>query len=117
MLTPIRFCVALCVVLSTGAAAAAASPDKPGLRLGSDVWPPFTDVAGKPRVATDLVHDALGRAGIQATSEVRADVSGLIERIRSGDLDGSAAVWHTAEREAFLRYSKPYLENRLVLAR
>ena len=35
--------------------------------------------------------------------------------VRSSKLDGSAALWHSPERETFLLYSRPYLENRLVL--
>ncbi len=115
MLSRSGFCSALCLVLCWTGAVAAESEKRADLRLGSDVWPPFTDVAGKPRVAIDLVEDALRRAGIGSSSDIRDDFSDLIEQIRAGKLDGSAALWYTAQRETFLRYSKPYLENRLVL--
>jgi len=115
MVSRIGFCCALCLVLCWTGAVAAESDKMPDLRLGSDVWPPFTDVAGKPRVAIDLVQDALRRAGVGATSDIRDHFSDLIGQIRAGKLDGSAALWYTAEREAYLRFSKPYLENRLVL--
>lgn len=85
------------------------------LRLASDVWPPFTDVEGKPRVAIDLVQDALRRAGVASKTEIRDGFGGIVDALRSGELDGSAALWRTPEREEFLLYSRPYLENRLVL--
>jgi polar amino acid transport system substrate-binding protein len=86
------------------------------LRLGSDVWPPFTDVSGKQRVALDLVHAALERSGIQAKTVLRDDFGDLIDDIRRGDeIDGSAALWRNEEREKDLLFSRPYLENRLVL--
>jgi polar amino acid transport system substrate-binding protein len=85
------------------------------LRLGSDVWPPFTDLPDKPRVAIELVQTALERVGIDSNSVVRSDFADVIQQIRDGQLDGSAAVWRSPEREKFLLYSRPYLENRLVL--
>ena len=85
------------------------------IRLGSDAWPPFTDVAGRPRVAIELVHSALERAGVAADSVVRTDFGDLLRAMRAGELDGSAALWRSREREAYLLYSQPYLENRLVL--
>lgn len=85
------------------------------LRLGSDVWPPFTDHPGRPRVAIELVQTALKRAGINIESSVRSDFADVIEKIRDGELDGSAALWRSPEREKLLLYSRPYLENRLVL--
>lgn len=85
------------------------------LRLGSDVWPPFTDVDGKPRVAIELVQTALERIGTDSRSIVRQDGGDLIAEIRADDLDGSAALWRDAKRETLLVFSRPYLENRLVL--
>jgi len=85
------------------------------LRLGSDVWPPFTDNPGSPRVAIELVQTALKRAGVETDAIIRADFTDVIAEIRDGELDGSAALWRSPDREKFLIYSKPYLENRLVL--
>ncbi len=87
----------------------------PALRLASDIWPPFTDVSTKPRFALELVHTALDRAGVRAGSDLREDFTDPTDEIRAGDLDGSAALWRSPERETFLLYSRPYLENRLVL--
>jgi polar amino acid transport system substrate-binding protein len=84
------------------------------LRLVSTVWPPFTDVAGRPRRASELVHAALERAGIAAETSIVAD-DRLIPSLSEGSYDGSGALWYSAERERFLIYSKPYMETRLVL--
>ena len=42
------------------------------LRLGSDTWPPFTNVSGKTRLAIDLVHEALRR---ECREELGCEVS------------------------------------------
>ena len=39
----------------------------------------------------------------------------VIPGLREGRFDGSAAIWHTTQRESFLLFSEAYLENRLVL--
>jgi len=85
------------------------------LRLASDVWPPYTDAEGAPRLAVELVEEALERAGIQASTRIREDFAGILAALREGQLDGSPALWRSEEREAFLTFSEPYLENRLVL--
>lgn len=105
-----RRAAAVALLLFTSTAARAET-----LHLGSDVWPPFTDLPGKPRVAIELVQKALQREGIDTDSVVRADFADVIRDIREGRLDGSAALWRSPEREKYLLYSRPYLENRLVL--
>jgi polar amino acid transport system substrate-binding protein len=100
----------LMFVALTARARAAPSP----LKLVSDVWPPFTDVEGKPHEALDLVKAALLRDGIQSKTTILAWTqaeAGLAQ----GKFDGSAALWRSAEREKYLLFSRPYLENRLVL--
>jgi ABC-type amino acid transport substrate-binding protein len=84
------------------------------LRLGSDTWPPFTNVAGKSRLAIDLVHEALRRAGVAEETTI-APWKDVTAGLADGRFDGSAAIWRSPDREKFLLYSKPYLENRLVL--
>jgi len=85
------------------------------LHIASDVWAPFTDHLGHPRVATEIVELALTRGGYRVESRIEEDFARVLERLRTGDLDGCAAVWKSAEREEFLLFSRPYLENRLVL--
>lgn len=84
------------------------------LRLASDTWPPFTNVAGKTRLAIDLVHEGLRRAGVAEETTI-VPWKDVTAGLGDGRFDGSAAIWRSPEREKFLLFSKPYLENRLVL--
>lgn len=84
------------------------------LRLFSTPWPPFTDVAGQPRFALDLVEAALDRIGQPSTTTIVA-AGQFTTTLLGGEYDGSAAAWRDAERERLLIFSDPYLENRLVL--
>ncbi len=84
------------------------------LSLASDSWPPFTDDPPGQRVAVELVHTALERAGISATTSV-VDWKEVERGLRTATYDGSAAMWRNERRERDLLFSEPYLENRLVL--
>jgi polar amino acid transport system substrate-binding protein len=97
-----------------GLASAAAATEPLQLRLGSDAWPPFTGTPGGERAAIELVHSALDRAGVSASTAI-TDWRTVEKEIRSGQLDGSAAMWRTERRQTELIFSEPYLENRLVL--
>jgi ABC-type amino acid transport substrate-binding protein len=82
--------------------------------LASDLWPPFTNISDQPRLAIDLAHEALHRADIEATTSI-VEFGAVILGLQDGRFDGSGALWRTPERESFLIFSEPYLENRLVL--
>lgn len=84
------------------------------VKLTSNVWPPFTNNFGEPAFAMMLVHEALGRGGRAATTSIQT-FEEVMTSLESGEFDGSAALWRTDEREEFLLYSTPYLENRLIL--
>lgn len=84
------------------------------LSLASGVWAPFTDEKGKPRYAILLVEEALRREGISIKSTIVGQQD-LMRELESGTFDGSEALWLSAERQKYLLYSEPYLENRLVL--
>lgn len=84
------------------------------LQLASDIWPPFTNVEPHRSFATDLVNEALGRSGISGTTEI-LQFEEVIQDIREGKYQGSAALWHSDSREEFLIYSAPYLQNQLIL--
>jgi polar amino acid transport system substrate-binding protein len=84
------------------------------LKLGADVWPPFTNVEGEQSFALELVTEALGNIGIKSINEI-VTFDEVISAIDRGELDGSAALWYTAEREKKYVFSKPYLYNRLIL--
>ena len=91
-----------------------AGPQTKTLRLASTPWSPFTNVPGKARFALDLVHTALGRVGITAETSI-IDEGKLTSALINGEFDGSAALWRDDAREKALIYSRPYLENRLIL--
>ena len=84
------------------------------LRLASDVWPPFSNVEGESSFAVMLVSEALERSGVGARSEIQ-DFSEVLSGLQNGTKDGSPTLWYTEERAEYLRYSEPYLENRLIL--
>jgi polar amino acid transport system substrate-binding protein len=109
----------LVLVICGAAPAQAQTVTKPmqkraALHLASTPWSPFTNESGKPRFAIDLVHAALERLGISEETTIVAEGT-LSPALLEGKFDGSPAVWRTTEREESLVYSKPYLENRLVL--
>jgi len=104
----------LLLLIGCGAPASPAAPSSKALRLGSTPWVPFTAEEGQPRVAAYLVERALERAGYEAHTTIVPDGT-LTKALEDGRFDGSAALWPSADREAFLLYSKPYLENRLLL--
>jgi len=84
------------------------------LRLVSTAWPPFTNQAGQPRFALDLVEAGLGRAGFASATTI-VEAARYTPALLNGQFDGSAAAWKDPERERALLYSQPYLENRLIL--
>ena len=106
--------VALLALAIAGTPAAAQEPPKAALRLGSTPWAPFTDAPGKARFAIDLVHAALQRIGVSVETDIVPEGS-LTPALDAGRFHGSPALWRDAEREKRLLYSKPYLENQLVL--
>lgn len=84
------------------------------LKLASDVWPPFTDKGENMAIALDLVNVALAKQDIDVETEINS-FQHILKNIQDRSIDGSAALWKTPEREAFLIYSNPYLENKLIL--
>ena len=84
------------------------------LVLASDVWPPFTNVSSEGAVALSLVGEALSRNNVSTTMQI-IQFEEVLAGIGEGRIDGSAALWKTSEREQFLLYSEPYLQNRLIL--
>jgi polar amino acid transport system substrate-binding protein len=84
------------------------------LNLGSDVWPPFTNVDDELSTATDLVDESLRRIGYQSTTKI-ADFTEVMQSLENGNLDGCTAIWKNDSRSEFLLFSAPYLTNQLVL--
>jgi polar amino acid transport system substrate-binding protein len=90
-----------------------AAQTKP-LRLFSTAWSPFTNDVGQPRLALDLVEEALRRFDQPSTTAIVAPGQ-FTATLLGGQYDGSGAAWRDAERERVVLFSDPYLENRLVL--
>lgn len=84
------------------------------LKLASDVWPPFTNVPKEKTFALDLVSEALNRINIQADYSI-VGFDKVISGIDAGKFDGSAALWIDPERKSKYIFSKPYLQNQLIL--
>ena len=49
------------------------------------------------------------------TEIIIKDFENVLAGINSNDFQGSAALWKTKEREEDLLFSKPYLQNQLIL--
>lgn len=105
--------LALSLLSLLGGVPAAGAPTG-ALKLFADVWPPFTDTDDKPHEATDLVKGALARGAVQAKVTIMNWAEGE-SALQQGKFDGAPAMWKTPEREQYLLFSKPYLENRLLL--
>lgn len=84
------------------------------ISLVSDSWPPFTNYEDQVHYASDIVNEALKRSDYDIEIGI-IDFGGVVSGIKNGDYDGSAALWKSAEREEFMIFSKPYLQNQLVL--
>lgn len=84
------------------------------LKLASDVWPPFTNTADNNAFAIDLVRESLHRTGVEIENEI-IDFTDVIEGIKQGVYQGSSAVWKDDEREEYMLFSDPYLQNQMVL--
>lgn len=84
------------------------------LRLASDIWPPFADTNGEKAFALELVEEALKRGDVSIATSI-VSFKEVLDGINAGKYDGSATLWKTRDRESYLLYSDPYLENRLVL--
>jgi len=104
------------VAVAVSGAGSAQSPELDPtrvLRLASTPWSPFTN-SEPPRFANDLVHEALERNGILEQTTI-VEEGRLTPALEEAKYDGSAALWRDPERERYLIYSDPYLENRLIL--
>ena len=78
-----------------------------------DQWPPYVDnTAAKKGLAIELVTTALQRKGYQ--SSLRIDNwQRALEGVQIGVLDIACAIWKTTEREQYLLFSEPYLDNKI----
>jgi len=97
---------ALLLVLPTSIAAE--------LKLVADNWPPFTSDKPGQRIAADLVEKALKRSEIAAKINI-IQWKDVLDGIKTNKYDAIVGAWKNFEREQFLLFSRPYLENRIML--
>src|SRR5262245_3741172 len=108
------FTLASVIVAAITAASIVLSAQIAPLRLVSTAWSPVTNDPGQPRFAASLLDTAVGRVGIKTTTTI-VEAAAFTPALLSAEFDGSAAAWKDAQREQFLVFSEPYLENRLIL--
>jgi polar amino acid transport system substrate-binding protein len=106
--------IAVTLVASVAVLGAGSAGQAPTLTLVSTAWPPFTNPHGQPRFALDLVEAGLRRIGLTVTTTM-VNPAQFTMALLGEQYDGSAAVWKDEERQRVLVFSRPYLENRLVL--
>ncbi len=84
------------------------------INLAAEIWPPFSDVKGEKGFALELVREGLLRGGVEMELTI-IEFDAVMDGINSHTFQGSPTLWKTADRENYLLYSEPYLENRLIL--
>jgi len=104
----------LVIIIFIALAPAYAFSQNESVKLASDIWPPFTDQKQQTSIAIDLVNMALNRTGVKVENNI-IGFSEVLESIRAGEYDGSAALWLSDDREEYLLFSDPYLHNQLIL--
>jgi polar amino acid transport system substrate-binding protein len=102
------------VMAAIGAVPAQACDDP--LRVGVTDWPPFDmpTADGVTGINSDILRAAGKRLGCELTFHKRP-WGRLLDELRSGELDVTGAAHRTPDREAYARFSKPYLPYKSVL--
>jgi len=108
ILSLIPLSLAFCLVISVSFA------QNPTLKLASDEWPPFSSSGDNNGVAITLVNYALQQMKVKHDFVITSFDS-VLTGLNTGKYDGSAALWKTPERESYLLFSEPYLQNQLIL--
>ncbi|MGK9414718.1 transporter substrate-binding domain-containing protein [Pseudomonas cedrina] len=76
----------------------------------------FFDADGNFRgITADLLELIRLRTGLRFEMQRGRDVNAMIEQVDAGNIDIIGAIVPSAEREAQLNFSRPYLENSYVL--
>jgi polar amino acid transport system substrate-binding protein len=84
------------------------------LKLAADEWPPFTSEKQGQRIAVDLVQTALHKASVKSKVQIVA-WQDVLSGIKTNQYDAIVGAWKTPDREQYLLFSRPYLENRITL--
>lgn len=76
-------------------------------------YPPYSGrTLPQEGIATAITVAAFQRAGHKVVIQYRPWARAIHE-VREGSSDGIVGVWHSREREAFLAYSQPLLDNEI----
>jgi len=84
------------------------------MHLATSEWAPYCHSGAERSVATQLVESALNEIHLKVDTTF-VETGTLSTQVQSGKFAGSPAFWKDAERESYLLFSEPYLQNRLVL--
>jgi polar amino acid transport system substrate-binding protein len=84
------------------------------LKLVADEWPPFTSEKQGQRIAVDLVQTALNKVSVNTKVQIVA-WQDVLDGIKANQYDAIVGAWKTPDREQYLLFSRPYLENRITL--
>ncbi|GAB3254359.1 substrate-binding periplasmic protein [Chitinimonas naiadis] len=107
--------VMLSCLLTTTLAAGNPSGVPNTLNLIANYWEPYTgETLPQQGLASELVTTALKRAGYDSRITIAPWARALAMSYK-GHADGVVAIWSTRERRDKLRFSEPYLSNRMVL--
>lgn len=90
------------------------SAQESALKLAADAWPLFTNVEGEKSILTDLVQEALRRVDVESSVDI-IEFSDVLQKIETGEYDGSPALWISDKRQEKYLFSEPYLNNQLIL--
>ncbi|MDJ0666881.1 MAG: transporter substrate-binding domain-containing protein [Desulfobacterales bacterium] len=93
--------------------------DHPQIRLGVDPsWPPFEQKDSQGAYAgitSDYVKLLNQRLGTAMTPEMGLTWTQVLDKVRNRELDMVPCISPTPQREAFLRFTKPYLTFQTVI--
>ncbi|MDM8350845.1 EAL domain-containing protein [Pseudomonas sp. sp1636] len=93
--------------------------EHPVLHLGiDDSWPPFElrDAQGRYQgLAADYIALLEQRLGVSLQPSAPSSWSAVLEQAKAGQLDLLPAVMATPERQAYLAFTRPYLDFPIVI--
>lgn len=92
----------------------------PTIRLGDDfAWPPFVFTNAKDEflgIASGYIESVSKKLQIEILPEMGLTWGQVLEGIKSHELDIMPVVVRTAEREAFMAFTKPYISLPIAVA-
>ncbi|MBF0295569.1 MAG: transporter substrate-binding domain-containing protein [Magnetococcales bacterium] len=94
--------------------------DHPRLRLGDDfTWPPFVFMDDKgvfSGISADYIATVAKALGVEIQPVRDLTWAEVLAKVKQGEIDLLPAVARSAEREAFLHFTRPYISFPVVIA-